>query len=88
MGGGDKTPMGKGDASRIQSSTAKSGGGGVDTGSFAARAQSSADKNVTKGSCPLRELCPPLGRVRVASRHTRTYRECVKGAHGWNRRMP
>jgi len=38
-------PMTSSAASRIQSSTAKSSGGGVSKGSFAARAQSAAAKN-------------------------------------------
>ena len=37
--------MSSGDASRIQSSTAKSNGGGVSKGSFASRAQSAGAKN-------------------------------------------
>ena len=38
-------PMTSSAASRIQSSTAKSNGGGVSSGSFAARAQSAAARN-------------------------------------------
>lgn len=37
--------MSSGDASRIQSSTAKSNGGNVSKGSFASRAQSAGAKN-------------------------------------------
>lgn len=37
--------MSSGDASRIQSSTTKSNGGGVSKGSFASRAQSAGAKN-------------------------------------------
>lgn len=43
-GGGPKNPMTKDAASRIQSSEAKDHGGGVPKGSFASRAQSTADK--------------------------------------------
>lgn len=39
-----KNPMNKEAASRIQSSEAKQHGGGVPKGSFASRAQSTADK--------------------------------------------
>jgi hypothetical protein len=44
------TPMNAASAARIQSSTAKSSGGGVPKGSFAARAQSAAstDDNAAK----------------------------------------
>ena len=45
-GGGSKsTPMTQQAASRIQSSTAKSHGGSVPTGSFASRVQRAAAKN-------------------------------------------
>ena len=44
LGGEAKNPMTKGDASRIQSAEAKQHGGGVPKGSFASRAQSTADK--------------------------------------------
>jgi hypothetical protein len=37
--------MDKGASARIQSSEARQGGGGVEKGSFAARAQSAADRN-------------------------------------------
>jgi hypothetical protein len=40
-----KTPMTQADASRIQSATARSSGGGVQAGSFASRVQSAGDKN-------------------------------------------
>lgn len=43
-----KTPMNKAAASRIQSATAKSTGGKVSKGSFAAKAQSAAAKNAAK----------------------------------------
>lgn len=43
-----QTPMTKAASSRIQSATAKSGGN-TGKGSFPARAQSSADKNSSKG---------------------------------------
>ena len=43
-GGEPKNPMTKEDASRIQSAEAKQHGGGVEKGSFASRAQSTADK--------------------------------------------
>lgn len=46
-GGGDK-PMAPSDASRIQSGAAQQGGGGK--GSFAARAQSVAARNVNNGN--------------------------------------
>lgn len=39
-----KKTMSKAAAARIQSSTAKSNGGGISKGSFAARAQSAANK--------------------------------------------
>ena len=42
--GGSKHKMDKEAASRIQSSQAKQHGGGVEKGSFAARAESTADK--------------------------------------------
>ncbi|QQP89075.1 hypothetical protein IGS68_24235 [Skermanella sp. TT6] len=42
--------MTSGAASRIQGATAKSGGGGVAKGSFAARAQSAAAKNSGSGN--------------------------------------
>jgi len=42
--GGSKNLMDKEAASRIQSAEAKQHGGGVEKGSFAARAQSTADK--------------------------------------------
>jgi len=42
--GGSKHLMDKEAASRIQSSNAKQHGGGVEKGSFPARAQSTADK--------------------------------------------
>lgn len=41
--------MSKADASRIQSATAKSNGGAVAKGSFAARAQSTASKTPNNG---------------------------------------
>ena len=40
------------DASRIQSSQAKQSGGQVPAGSFAAKAQSAAQKNVNTGKVP------------------------------------
>ena len=43
-----KTPMTKTAASRIQSATAKKGGD-TSKGSFPARAQSTGDKNTSKG---------------------------------------
>ena len=69
-------PKGKGSmsskaASRIQSSTAKSGGGKVSKGSFAARAQRAAAKN-TKRLSGLRVL---------HSRHG--YRDSVLLACSW-----
>ena len=47
-GGEPKNPMTKEAASRIQSSEAKKHGGEVKKGSWAARAQSAADKNENK----------------------------------------
>ncbi|KAI4673853.1 uncharacterized protein J4E84_010850 [Alternaria hordeiaustralica] len=49
-GGGSKgfTPMTQGDASRIQSGQAKSGGD-ISSGGFAARAQSAGDRNANAG---------------------------------------
>ena len=44
-GGEPKNPTTKEDASRIQSAEAKQHGGGVEKGSFASRAQSTADKH-------------------------------------------
>ena len=44
-GGGKKHPMTQDDKSRIMSSQAKQHGGQTEKGSFAARAQSAADKN-------------------------------------------
>lgn len=43
------TPMTNEAASRIQSSEAKSGNGGISSGSFAARAQSSGQTNANNG---------------------------------------
>ena len=43
-GGGSKNLMDKEAASRIQAAEAKQHGGGVEKGSFASRAQSTADK--------------------------------------------
>lgn len=45
---GSSTPMTQDAASRIQSSEAKSGDGGVKSGSFASRAQSAAANNANK----------------------------------------
>lgn len=45
-----KTPMTKSAAARIQSANAKTNSGKTPKGSFPARAQSSADKNSSKGS--------------------------------------
>ena len=47
-----KTYMTPEDASRIQSSQAKQSGGQVPAGSFAAKAQSAAQKNVNTGKVP------------------------------------
>ena len=47
-----KTYMTPADASRIQSSQAKQSGGQVQAGSFAAKAQSAAQKNVNTGKVP------------------------------------
>ncbi|KAI4605945.1 hypothetical protein J4E83_010371 [Alternaria metachromatica] len=49
-GGGtkDSTPMTQGDASRIQSGQAKSGGD-MSSGGFAARAQGAGDRNANAG---------------------------------------
>ncbi len=44
-----QTPMTKAASQRIQSGTAKNGGN-TSKGSFPARAQSTADKNLSKGS--------------------------------------
>ena len=48
--GGPKHKMDKEAASRIQSSEAKQHGGGVEKGSFASRAQSTADKRENQKS--------------------------------------
>ena len=44
-----KTPMSPAAAARIQSTVAKQHGGSVPKGSFAAKAQSAAAKNMAKG---------------------------------------
>lgn len=44
-----QTPMTKSAAARIQSATAKQQGGQTPKGSFPARAQSTVDKNLSKG---------------------------------------
>ncbi|PRW18408.1 seed maturation family [Chlorella sorokiniana] len=44
-----KTPMTPSDAARIQAAEAKQGGGGVEKGGFAARAQAAAAQNVASG---------------------------------------
>lgn len=44
-----QTPMTKAASQRIQSATAKQNGGQTPKGSFGAKAQSIADKNLTKG---------------------------------------
>ena len=49
-GGEPKNPMTKEAASRIQRAEAKQHGGGVEKGSFAARAQSTADKRENKNN--------------------------------------
>ena len=49
-GGGSKHLMDKEAASRIQSAEAKQHGGGVEKGSFASRAQSTADKRENKNN--------------------------------------
>ena len=49
-GGEPKNPMKKEDAARIQSSEAKQHGGGVEKGSFASRAQSTADERENKNN--------------------------------------
>ena len=45
-----KKPMTKEDAARIQGAEAKQHGGGVEEGSFAARAQAAADKRENKNT--------------------------------------
>ena len=49
-GGEPKNPMTKEDASRIQRAEAKQHGGGVEKGSFASRAQSTADKRANQNN--------------------------------------
>ena len=49
-GGEPKNPMNKEAAARIQSSEAKQHGGGVEKGSFASRAQSTADKRANQNN--------------------------------------
>lgn len=44
-----QTPMTKSASARIQSANAKNNGGQTSKGSFPARAQSAASKNVSKG---------------------------------------
>lgn len=49
-GGEPKNPMTKDASSRIQSSEAKQHGGGVPKGSFASRAQSTADQRANQNN--------------------------------------
>lgn len=49
QGSGSHAPMTPSAAARIQSTAAKAGGGQVAKGSFAARAQSAAARNSSKG---------------------------------------
>ena len=55
MSDSGKIPMDKEAAARIQHSEAVKGGGQIEKGSWGARAQAAADKNVNQG------LVPPPG---------------------------